>query len=84
MTIQKQNIEYRVQKQNIEFSCGCVQKEFLVIYLRADTKWGKQDYIGRCTQSNDSGIKWLTPGFEGLRGNSAKGGTPYFLERRNA
>jgi hypothetical protein len=51
-----------------------MSKEFLVIYLRADTKWGKQDYIGGCTQSNASGAKWLTQGFEGLRGYSAKGG----------
>ena len=38
------------------------------MYLRADTKWGKQDYIGGYTQSNASGIKWMTQGFEGLWG----------------
>jgi len=31
-----------------------MSKEFLVMYLQADTKWGKQDYIGGCTQSNAS------------------------------
>jgi hypothetical protein len=61
-----------------------MSKEFLVINLRADTKWGKQDYIGGCTESNASRIKWLTQGFEGLRGYSPKGGTPYFLEWRSA
>ena len=60
-----------------------MSKEFLVRYLRADTKWGKQDYIGGCTQSNASEIKWMTQGFEGLGGYSVKGGVPYLLEWRS-
>jgi hypothetical protein len=60
-----------------------MSKEFLVIHLPTDTKWGKHDYVGGCTQSNASGIKWLTQGFEGLRGYSAKGDTLYVLEWRS-
>ena len=38
------------------------------MYVRADAKWGKQDYIGGCTQNSARGINWLTQGFEGLAG----------------
>ena len=56
-----------------------MSKEPLVIYLRADTNWGKQDYIGGCTHSNIGGIKWLKLRFSELSGYSAEGGTPYFV-----